>query len=100
MIYCYIQIITTTSHEIVLNMFLAHDENVMSHTTNVLELESSEYQWHIHRLPYPSKKECQALQANTWHPCKAKVGKSKHDTLKPTYRGPKKELSSNNHIAT
>jgi hypothetical protein len=51
-------------------------------------------------LPYPSKKECQALQANTWHPCKAKVGKSKHDTLKPTYRGPKKELSSNNHIAT
>lgn len=51
-----------------------HDESVGSHTTNILELECPKYQWHISELPYSSKKECQALPA--------KVGKSKHGTLR------------------
>ena len=38
------------------------------------------------------------LQANTRHPCKAKVGKTKHDTPEPTFRGLKKEFCSNNHV--
>jgi hypothetical protein len=46
-----------------------HDENMVSHTTNVLESECPESQWHISRLSYPSKKECQALHPNTRHPC-------------------------------
>ena len=75
-----------------------YDESVVSHTTNVLELECPEYQWHI--LPYPLKNKCQALEANTWHPWKAKVEKSKHGTLAPTYKGLEKECCSNNHIPT
>ena len=39
------------------------------------KLECLEYQWHITRLPYLSMKECQVLQANTWHPCTAKRDK-------------------------
>lgn len=35
-----------------------HDENVVSYTTNVLELKSPELHWHISRLPYMSKEEC------------------------------------------
>lgn len=58
------------------------------------------YYWHIFRFPYSLKKEHHALQANTWHQCKAKVGKNKHGTLAPTYRGSKKEFCSNNHIPT
>ena len=76
------------------------DENVVTHTTNVLESECPKSQWYILRLPYPSKKECQALQANTGHPCWAKVGKNTHGTLAPTYIGMKKEYRSNNHILT
>ena len=53
---------------------LTHDENVVSHTTDVLESECLEYHQHFSRLPYPLKKECQMLQTITWHPCKAKVG--------------------------
>lgn len=47
----------------------------------------------------PSKKECRALHANTWHACNAKVGKKKHGTPTPTYIGFKIKLCSNNHIA-
>ena len=39
------------------------------------------------------------MQANIGHPCKAKLGKSKHGTPAPTYKGPKKEFHSKNHIA-
>ena len=62
-----------------------HDENVVSHTTTMLESECPESQWYISQLPYLSKKESQALQANTKHPCRAKVGKSTHGILAPTY---------------
>ena len=77
-----------------------HDENVVFHTTNVLESNCSESEWHISRLPYPSNKECQALQANIEHPCRAKVGKNTHGTPAPTYTGMKKEYRSNNHVPT
>ena len=57
-----------------------HDENVVSHTNTMLESKCHESQWYISQLPYSSKKECQALQANTIHPCRANVGKSTHGT--------------------
>ena len=41
-----------------------------------------------------------ALQANIWHPCKPKVGKSKHGTLAPTYKGLKNKFFFNNHVFT
>jgi len=39
----------------------------------------------------------QGLQANTWYPCKAKIGKSEHGTPMPTYKGLKKKYHSSNH---
>ena len=51
------------------------------------------------KLPYALNKECHVLQTNTKHVCKAKVGKKKHDTPTPTYRG-LKEYCSNNHVPT
>lgn len=69
-----------------------HDGNMVSHTTNVMELECPESQCHISKLPYPSRKECWALQSNIGHPCKAKVGKNKHDTPAPIYIGLKKDF--------
>ena len=74
-----------------------HDENVVSHTTNVMESDCLESEWYISRLPYPSKKKCHALQANIGHPCRAKVGKNTHGTPAPTYTSMKKEYRSNNH---
>ena len=70
----------------------------MSHTTNMLELECQESQWHISRLPYPLKKKCHASHANTKHTCKAKVGKCKHGIPMPIYRGLKKKVCSSNHM--
>lgn len=77
-----------------------HDESVVSHTTNMLEVDCPQYQCHSYSLPYPLKNECQALHANTWHQCNAKVEKIKHGMLSPTYRGSEKEFRSNNHIPT
>lgn len=46
---------------------LKHDENVVIHTTDVLESKCSEQEswWHIYGLPYPSKNNIRRQQANT-----------------------------------
>lgn len=67
-----------------------HYENVVSHTTNVLELDFY--------IVLFLKNKCQALHANTSHPCKVNMGKSKQGTLTQTNRGLKNKFHSNNHI--
>ena len=44
-----------------------YDENVVSHTTTVLELEFLESRCYISRMLYTFNKDCQALQVNTRH---------------------------------
>ena len=75
-----------------------HDENLVSHTTNVLESKCYESQWCILRLPYPSKKECNAFQTNIGHPCRARVEKNTHGTPPPIYTCMQKEYRSHNHV--
>ena len=70
----------------------------VAHTTSISKINCIFSQWYIARLPLNSKKQCWAMETNTWIMCDAKFGTGKHGIVAPTYKRLKRNFCSTNNV--
>jgi hypothetical protein len=81
----------TRSTKAFIEDFLKPVGHGIAHITYVYKTDCNLFQWYIAHLPPISKRQYQALQANTRHSCNARIAKGFHRAPTPTYTRLKKE---------